>query len=76
VLRSRIAERLAVYNETATGSSLRIPRAMILTTPLDLDRGEVTDKGSVNQRAVRTHRADLVAALYRGGADVIQSGKA
>jgi feruloyl-CoA synthase len=29
-----------------------------------LDRGEVTDKGSINQRAVLTHRAETVAALH------------
>jgi feruloyl-CoA synthase len=35
----------------------------------DIDKGEVTDKGSINQRAVRTHRADLVAALYAAAPD-------
>ena len=74
-LRAAIASRLADYNSTATGSSLRIPRAMILTDPLDMDKGEVTDKGSVNQRAVRTHRAGLVAELYTGSAAVIESEK-
>ncbi len=73
-LRATIAERLAAYNATATGSSLRVPRVMMLVQPLDLDRGEVTDKGSVNQRAVRSHRGDLVAALYAGDPRVI-SGK-
>jgi feruloyl-CoA synthase len=29
--------------------------------------GEVTDKGSINQRAVLTHRADTVAALHDDG---------
>ena len=29
-----------------------------------IDAGEVTDKGSINQRAVLAHRAALVAALY------------
>jgi feruloyl-CoA synthase len=29
-----------------------------------LDAGEVTDKGSINQRAVLRHRSELVAQLY------------
>lgn len=75
VLRTELATRLKAYNATATGSSLRVPRVMMLVDPLDLQKGEVTDKGSVNQRAVRAQRADLVAALYAGDARVIESGK-
>ena len=30
---------------------------MLLDTPLSIDRGEVTDKGSINQRAVLDHRS-------------------
>jgi feruloyl-CoA synthase len=47
---------------TATGSSTRVTRAMLMSTPPAL--GEVTDKGSLNQRAVLKARADLVEALY------------
>jgi feruloyl-CoA synthase len=36
----------------------------VLEEPLSLDRGEITDKGSVNQRAVLRHRAHLVEELY------------
>jgi feruloyl-CoA synthase len=35
-----------------------------LADPPSLDIGEMTDKGSINQRAVLTHRAALVEALY------------
>lgn len=72
-LKAKLARRLAAYNATATGSSLRVPRVMVLADPLSLERGEVTDKGSVNQRAVRMHRDDLVRALYAGGHRVIES---
>lgn len=75
VLRAALAERLAAYNATATGSSMRIPLAMVLIAPLNMERGEVTDKGSVNQRAVRANRADLVARLYGGDPQVIVSAK-
>ena len=37
---------------------------MLLDTPLSIDRGEVTDKGSINQRAVLEHRSALIEELY------------
>ena len=42
---------------------------MLLDTPLSIDRGEVTDKGSINQRAVLEHRAGLIDALYAPSPD-------
>jgi feruloyl-CoA synthase len=53
---------------TATGSATRIARAIIMTEPPSIDKGEVTDKGSINQRAVLKHRAALVKALHDGTA--------
>lgn len=38
------------------------------------DKGEVTDKGSVNRRAVLRHRADLVEALWSDDPRVIPLG--
>lgn len=52
----------------ATGSANRVARALILSTPPSIDLGEVTDKGSINQRAVLRHRAALVEALHQGTA--------
>jgi feruloyl-CoA synthase len=57
-------ERLTKFLGTATGSSMRISRAVLLDTPLSIDRGEVTDKGSINQRAVLDARAALIDELY------------
>jgi feruloyl-CoA synthase len=37
---------------------------MLLDEPPSLDRGEVTDKGSINQRIVLQHRAALVEEMY------------
>jgi len=48
----------------STGGSNRIARAVVLTEPLSLDAHEITDKGSINQRAVLTNRAALVEDLY------------
>lgn len=50
--------------EAATGSSSRIERAVILEDPPSLDAGEITDKGSINQRAVLRHRSYIVDDLY------------
>jgi feruloyl-CoA synthase len=50
-----------------TGSATRVARAHVLAEPPSIDKGEVTDKGSINQRAVLHHRAALVEALYEGG---------
>jgi feruloyl-CoA synthase len=50
-----------------TGSASRVARALVLVDPPSIDRGEVTDKGSINQRAVLTHRDVLVEHLYAGG---------
>ena len=49
----------------ATGSAQFVARAIVLDRSPDLDAHEVTDKGSINQRAVLTSRADKVADLYR-----------
>jgi feruloyl-CoA synthase len=55
--------------QSATGSANRIARLCLLSEPPTIDKGEVTDKGSINQRSVLTHRADTVAALH---ADTLQ----
>jgi len=54
-----------------TGSANRVARAMVLAEPPSIDRGEITDKGSINQRAVLSHRAALVEHLYGGGDGVL-----
>ena len=57
--------------QAGTGSANRVARALVLAEPPHIDRGEITDKGSINQRAVLTHRAAAVESLYAGGDDVI-----
>jgi feruloyl-CoA synthase len=48
----------------APGSSTRIERVLILVSPPSIDAGELTDKGSINQRAVLDNRTLLVERLY------------
>ncbi|NNG23479.1 feruloyl-CoA synthase [Telluria aromaticivorans] len=50
----------------ASGSASRVARAFLLVEPPSAERGEVTDKGSVNQCAVLGHRAALVELLHAG----------
>ena len=64
LVRDAFRERLIKFLATSTGSSTRITRAVLIDTPLSIDRGEVTDKGSINQRAVLDHRAGLIEQLY------------
>ncbi|HPV25432.1 MAG TPA: feruloyl-CoA synthase, partial [Casimicrobium sp.] len=49
---------------TATGSANRVARLYLLSDPPSLDKGEITDKGSINQRSVLAHRAALVDGLH------------
>jgi feruloyl-CoA synthase len=57
-------DRLTALAKTATGSSNHIARAIVLDGQPAIDASEVTDKGSINQRAVMANRAAEVDALY------------
>jgi feruloyl-CoA synthase len=63
-LRLRVAELLARLNTGVAGSSLRVERVLLFAGTLSIDAGEITDKGSINQRVVIGRHAHLVAALY------------
>ena len=54
-------------SRNSTGSANRIARLCLLADPPTIDRGEITDKGSINQRSVLSHRADTVAKLHSDG---------
>jgi feruloyl-CoA synthase len=61
-LRDHLAQRLAEMNAGA-GSALRVERLLLLAAPPDMDAGEITDKGYINQRAVRERREPDVHRL-------------
>lgn len=63
-VRAAFQARLDALASKATGSANHIARAILLTTPPSIDAGEVTDKGSINQRAVMAARAGLAEDLY------------
>ena len=56
---------------TATGSATRIARLHVMHEPASIDKGEVTDKGSINQSAVLRHRSLLVHALHLDEIEII-----
>ena len=50
----------------ATGSASRVAFAHLMHEPPSIDKGEITDKGSINQAAVLKHRDALVEGLHTG----------
>jgi feruloyl-CoA synthase len=63
-VRSCLRALLASFAAGGTGSATRLGRAIVLEEPPSLDAGEVTDKGSLNQRAILDRRRPLVDDLY------------
>jgi len=70
-VRQTLRDDLAAHNSRNPASSTRIGRVLLLTEALDIDAGEITDKGYVNQRAVLERRHVLVEQLYSNDAEVI-----
>ena len=63
-VRETFSALLSAFNRKAGGSSGRFARIILMDDPPSLDTGELTDKGSINQRAVLALRADMVEELY------------
>lgn len=64
----RIRQGMAMMAQSG-GSSTYAARVMLMAEPPSVEAGEITDKGYINQRIVRTRRADLVEWLYADMAD-------
>jgi feruloyl-CoA synthase len=77
-LRHAVGELLDAYNASVAGSSQYVARALLASEPLSPADGEITDKGSVNQRKVLDRRADAVLRIFAEPppADVICLGAA
>jgi feruloyl-CoA synthase len=63
-VRQKFAELLKKLAAFSQGSSTRIARAIVMAELPSMDKSEMTDKGSINQRAVLRNRASLVDELY------------
>jgi feruloyl-CoA synthase len=64
-------EKLASFAKESTGSSTLVKAVLLTDPPPSPEDGELTDKGSVNQRAVLRNRTALVEELYAGSGRVI-----
>ena len=62
-LRADLRAALGRLADEGGGASQRVERLLVLTEPAELGAGEITDKGYVNQRAVRERRPAEVARL-------------
>ena len=72
-LQAALSEKLTQAARKATGSASRVRRAIVLTAEPSFDRGEITEKGSLNQRAMRRNHAALIDAMYAGQGGVIRA---
>jgi feruloyl-CoA synthase len=63
-IRQRFQDIFDTLASESTGSSTFVSRAVVLDTPPSLDAKEITDKGSINQKAVLAHRAATVEDIY------------
>ena len=77
MVRRWFQELLDQLARESTGSANLVARAVIAETPPALDASEITDKGSLNQRAILGHRAKLVDELYavNPGAKIIVAAR-
>ena len=57
-------ERLRAFNAGQQGGSATVRRVRLLASPPNVDANEISDKGTINRRAVLDGRAADVAALY------------
>ena len=69
---ARFQVSLEEFAALSTGSSTCIERILLLDEAPSADAMEITDKGSINQKAVLKNRAILVEELYRGSPRVIE----
>src|SRR3954454_9073591 len=62
-LREVLVATMQLLAGDASGSSQYVERLLVLREPAQLDTGEITDKGYVNQVAVRDRRSDQLRLL-------------
>lgn len=73
-LAKHLGNALKTLGSEGGGSSQTPKRALLLCEPPNIEAGEITDKGYINQGAVLKRRASDVASLYAGGSHVIYPG--
>lgn len=61
---AEIGRRIAAFNSEQHGSAARIKRALLLKDPPSANAHEISDKGTINRRAVIDRRAGEVERLF------------
>lgn len=64
IRRVALTDKLTAAARAATGSAARVRRAVVLERAPSFDLGEITEKGSLNQRAMRSNFSEDAARLY------------
>ncbi len=63
-LRQLIETLLQQYNRVFPASSTAVGRFDLVDSPLNIDAGEITDKGYINQRGVLKFRSSQIEQMY------------
>ena len=63
-VKEKLQELLNEMAIKSTGSASLIKKAVFADFNLNIDKGEITDKGSINQRAIIKNHPDIVERLY------------
>lgn len=66
---AEIGRRLAAFNAEQHGSAARIKRALLLKDPPSANAHEISDKGTINRRAVIDRRVSEVERLFAEAPD-------
>ena len=66
---SQVVSRLREFNRGRQGGSATIRRVTLLDQPPNVDAHEISDKGTINRRAVIDHRCALIDRLYAADPD-------
>lgn len=64
LLQGEIHRRLAERARAFSGSSAKVSRAIVLSEPASMAKGEMTAKGNLNFRKILTERKNLLDRLY------------
>ncbi|HEY8069449.1 MAG TPA: feruloyl-CoA synthase [Burkholderiales bacterium] len=69
-IKEKLSQVLAALAKEG-GSSTHPTRLMVMSEPPQIDAGEITDKGYMNQRAVLERRANFVEKLYSNSPEAV-----
>jgi feruloyl-CoA synthase len=67
--RDELQERLAIFNRSQSGGAARVRRALVLREPPSPNAHEISDKGTINRRAVIDRRSVEVDRLFADDPD-------